>query len=88
MSECEGPGAPWRGGLGHSALEGLQLGRPVAENTSFHWHKMHDIEEAQLKQKHGEAGEEGEWESATQTLYLSAVYLDRIVGIVAFCVPM
>lgn len=88
MSECEGPGALWRGDLGRSALEGLQLGRPVAENTSFHWHKMHDTEGAQLKQKGGEAGEEGGWESATQTLHLSAIYLDWIVGIVAFCVPM
>lgn len=38
---------------------GLQPGGPAAENTSFHWHKTRDTEEAQLKQKHGGGWREG-----------------------------
>lgn len=60
---CEGPRAPAaprgreagkRPRLGHRVLEvGCSPGGPAAENTSFHWHRTRDTEEAQLKRKDG-----------------------------------
>lgn len=63
---------------------------PAAENTSFHWHKTHDTEEARLNWEHGKGGlvRRVSGKSAAQTFGLSAIYLDRVAGIVAFCVPM
>lgn len=62
---CEGPRAPTaprsrqagkRSRLGYRVLE---VGCSLAENTSSHWHKTRDMEEAQQKQEHGGGWREG-----------------------------
>lgn len=62
---CEGPRAPTaprsrqagkRSRLGCPVLE---VGCSLAENTSSHWHKTRDMEEAQQTQKHGGGWREG-----------------------------
>lgn len=45
-------------------------------------------EEAQPQHKHGEAARRASGKPAMQTLGLAAIYLARILGIVAFCVAM
>lgn len=52
----------------------------LAQNTGH--------EEAQHNRNTGEAARRASGKAATQTLGLSAIYLDRILGIVAFCVAM
>lgn len=60
---------------------------PAAENTAWHWHRTRDTG-SPAQQKHGGAARRASGKPATQTLRLPVIYLDRILGIVAFCVAM